>query len=318
MAQIFDWEFYVNNYEDLRKNGINTYEKALKHWNTYGKYEGRLSCNNDEVKKIKKDVVIFCMARYEKEYIKEFIQYHLFLGFDHIYLYDDEDVPIYKDLLDPSWPVTIIPIILIKENASQRTKMLNHFFRNYKNKHFWAACIDVDEFIVLKKHDNIHDFLNEYIPNNGGIGINWVLFGSNGHKVYTDKPVLERFIKCGNPNQHIKTIFVCKDAIEMSNPHFVSRYRFGHTKSTNNIKIPNAFNTNPDMSICQINHYHTKSEEEYAQKQKRGSGIGIAGRGLINPKHYGKEQFNAHDQNIHTDTFALDFYNKKKESKLSQ
>jgi hypothetical protein len=42
----FDWQYYVNRYQDLQKAHINTYEKALKHWKTYGKKEGRI-CNKN-------------------------------------------------------------------------------------------------------------------------------------------------------------------------------------------------------------------------------------------------------------------------------
>ncbi len=38
----FDWEFYCNYYEDLRRANINTKEMALNHWNKYGKYEDRI------------------------------------------------------------------------------------------------------------------------------------------------------------------------------------------------------------------------------------------------------------------------------------
>jgi hypothetical protein len=37
----FDWEIYINNYEDLQNAGINTREEAWKHWITHGNYEGR-------------------------------------------------------------------------------------------------------------------------------------------------------------------------------------------------------------------------------------------------------------------------------------
>ena len=37
----FDWKAYVDRYEDLRKAGINTEEKAKQHWLEWGKNEGR-------------------------------------------------------------------------------------------------------------------------------------------------------------------------------------------------------------------------------------------------------------------------------------
>lgn len=38
----FDWEVYVNNYLDLKTSGISTEEKAKKHYESFGKKEGRV------------------------------------------------------------------------------------------------------------------------------------------------------------------------------------------------------------------------------------------------------------------------------------
>lgn len=40
----FDFTYYINSYPDLKELGINTYETALNHWQTYGKKENRV-CN---------------------------------------------------------------------------------------------------------------------------------------------------------------------------------------------------------------------------------------------------------------------------------
>jgi len=37
----FNWKTYLQNYEDLRLAGIDTEEKAKRHWLEYGKNEGR-------------------------------------------------------------------------------------------------------------------------------------------------------------------------------------------------------------------------------------------------------------------------------------
>ena len=38
----FDWEQYIENYADLKAAGINTQQKALQHYNRYGKRENRI------------------------------------------------------------------------------------------------------------------------------------------------------------------------------------------------------------------------------------------------------------------------------------
>jgi len=41
--EVFDWENYINKYEDLRNAGINTKENAWNHWINHGINEGRTS-----------------------------------------------------------------------------------------------------------------------------------------------------------------------------------------------------------------------------------------------------------------------------------
>ena len=48
----FDWKYYIDIYPDLQKAGINTEPLALRHWNNYGKSEGR-SCINPNTSNIK-------------------------------------------------------------------------------------------------------------------------------------------------------------------------------------------------------------------------------------------------------------------------
>ena len=44
----FDWKTYINNYVDLQNAKIDTKEKALAHWNKFGKKEGRTFTKIDE------------------------------------------------------------------------------------------------------------------------------------------------------------------------------------------------------------------------------------------------------------------------------
>ena len=41
---IFDWQYYLNKYPDLRQNGVHTEQQAIDHWYLHGQHEGRI-CN---------------------------------------------------------------------------------------------------------------------------------------------------------------------------------------------------------------------------------------------------------------------------------
>ena len=44
--------------------------------------------------------VIVCIAKLESNYIEEFVKYHIALGFSKIFIYDNEDTPVYEKLLE--------------------------------------------------------------------------------------------------------------------------------------------------------------------------------------------------------------------------
>ena len=48
--ELFDWKKYIEDYEDLRKAGIDTKDKAWKHWLNYGKNENRIINFNNNIK----------------------------------------------------------------------------------------------------------------------------------------------------------------------------------------------------------------------------------------------------------------------------
>lgn len=42
MSKLFDWQYYLEKYPDLRINSIHTEQQALTHWRTFGEKEGRV------------------------------------------------------------------------------------------------------------------------------------------------------------------------------------------------------------------------------------------------------------------------------------
>jgi len=71
----FDWVFYIHKYPHLQRAGINTKEKALRHWNNYGKNEKRI-CNNIQPLPTNNEGYNIIMTRQQNDYTR----YHNFVN----------------------------------------------------------------------------------------------------------------------------------------------------------------------------------------------------------------------------------------------
>lgn len=84
---------------------------------------------------------LVCIAKDEDHYIAEWIKYHTKLGFDEIFVYEN-DWRFHGDA--GKCRVTFTPL----DGKVMQLKAYNMFLRHFGNSFDWAAFIDVDEFIV--------------------------------------------------------------------------------------------------------------------------------------------------------------------------
>lgn len=265
--------------------------------------------------------VIICIAKYESNYIVEFVRYHLSLGFDKIYIYDNEDIPTYGELLK-EFGEKVLVTHLPGKNYSRlpQYEALQQFTWNYlyNTDITHVVHIDIDEYIVLKKHNNIKDFIKEYIydgENNimcGGIGMNWRFFGSSGNKTYVNEPVTTRFTKREEKgNLHIKTLFHKQFYNSHNNPHsIVVNNNEYPIRSTNGCIIDGPFNENMDFSVIQLNHYKCRTWEEFKYIRSRGRADRYDNPYFDEGESGLLEEFNTYDLNEVEDLIACNYYKK--------
>jgi hypothetical protein len=241
--------------------------------------------------------VICAIALNEEKYIDEWIKYHIALGFQHIYIYDNSDNNSLKN--KSSNFVTVIHF----PGPTKQLEAYDLFVTTYKNKHKWAAFMDCDEFIILKKHNNIVDFLNDY-DNFSGVGLNWLFFGTANQTEFQNEPVTKRFQYCSNKlDLQIKCIIKINKIYKYTTPHSPLLVE-GIICNINKNKIESDFNDDLNSDVAYIHHYYTKSEQEFREKIERG-------RADIPKKRSLDELINIHNQNndiLNSD--AWDFYSK--------
>ena len=193
-------------------------------------------------------------------------------------------------------------------NITVTELQLNNFIFKYlfKSNITHVAHIDIDEFIVLKKHNNIIDFIKEYIVGDcQGIGMNWRFFGSSNQTEQTNIPVTVRFTMCEEKgNKHIKTLFKKDNFLKYQTCHDVVLNK-GFIKSTNGVIINGPFNDNIDFSVIQLNHYKSKTYPEYVNIRQRGR----ADMYDALPENV-EETFKLYDLNEVEDLTACNFYKK--------
>jgi hypothetical protein len=107
---------------------------------------------------------LFATAREEQRYIVEWALYHLALGVDTIYIYDNEDLPTYHLMFARHPQVVVIHVHI---PFMVQVTVMEHFLATHKSRHTWAAHIDVDEFLSLRPaagFGSIKDLLQFHIP----------------------------------------------------------------------------------------------------------------------------------------------------------
>ena len=219
-------------------------------------------------KKQMKTAIISIMADYERPYLKEWIEYNKIIGFDDIYIYENN-----CDFSDMNLPYYVH---LIKyPGISLQLKAYNDWIKNYSKYYDWGAFIDTDEFIVLKKHDCIKNFLSAYngVP---ALGLNWVLFGSKEvESLKGTNKVIERFVNCQRGvNKHVKTIVNFglhrqnnSDVKFLSDPHHTNSIMFSPDDLTRYFVSP--FSPLGKRDTAYIAHYCTKTKEECMERRSK-------------------------------------------------
>ena len=225
-------------------------------------------------------LAIVCVAKNEGPYLKEWIEYHKIVGVERFYIYDNESDDNTKDVLAPYIQDGTVVYHFLPNHPitklSPQVEAYNDAIFKYRARIRWMAIIDIDEFIVPVEKNSIPEFLEDF-NQYSAIGVNWVLFDSNGHE---SKPTAHgglvtanytRVRKNHDGEKAIKSIVNPKKVLNYISPHFGIYYK-NYAAVTENFEYISGMHTKYHSSIkIKIDHYVTKSREEYVSKIKRNS-----------------------------------------------
>jgi FkbM family methyltransferase len=219
---------------------------------------------------------VCAIARDEGVYLHEWIAYHRVIGFDEVVVYDHESTDGTSALLDElaeQGLVTRVPWSVADDVSPQRSAYLDAMER-FRGRVEWMGFFDVDEFLVLVRHETVGDFLDEYADRDA-IAVNWRLLGSGGQERYRPEPVIDRFRRGSGRragrNRRVKALARLEALRGPPSPHTPLLHPPARYLTVSG-EPAGSGRASVDHDTIRLNHYYTKSYEEWQWKLTRGRG----------------------------------------------
>lgn len=227
--------------------------------------------------KLLEKIALVGIVKNEGPYLREWIEYHKILGISKFYIYDnsstDKTAEVLKEL------ATDCNVVYQKvSGVAHQMDVYNDALEIARKSNEYLLFLDADEFIFLQDNStSLLESIKEIFCKDshiGGIAINWLIFGSSN---YQQKPAglvtQSYFLRSKEDfekNAHVKTVCDPRKVAGVLNPHYPEYLTGYYAVDQNFDKVLGAFNKAGVNQNIRINHYFTKSREEFTLKRNRG------------------------------------------------
>lgn len=233
----------------------------------------------------RKTAAVLATARNEGLYLLEWVAYHRLVGFDHIFIYSNDNDDGSDDvlrILAREGAITWVESDVGPGNSAQ-PKAYGHAFGflpdilNYR----WTLVIDLDEFAAydVSKFRSFGDYIGwQETQRVDCISLNWLVFGSDGMDRRNNGPLVSRFThRLPWIDAHVKSMTRTNLCMQ-SRPHVPILSNPSFVVSRNELGLPfemgseRSFAAKPSANLAWVAHYLLKSTEEFAWKNSRNRG----------------------------------------------
>lgn len=265
-------------------------------------------------------LAICAIFRGEAHYLDEWLKFHISVGAEHFFLYDNRSTDKSSQRLvrymDEGF-VTRIDWPISKNTQGAQKKAYQHCLEKFGQTSHWIAFIDLDEFLFSPRN-KLSKILQDY-ENFCGVVAHWQCYGSSGHVHRPEGLVTDNFLFRARSNwarnRRVKSIVDPSRTLAPNGVHFFhyrnqakavdENQRPITVKPTKKRKLytsiigwwpdfpidPYASQNvieDPRISVntIRINHYTIKSYEEYTSKKIK-----------MGKKKYDERFFRYHDRN---------------------
>jgi hypothetical protein len=215
---------------------------------------------------------VLAVIRNEGPYLAEWIEYHLIVGVEHFWVVDNNSTDSPLEVLGRYIALGLVDFSA-NPGYSQQVNSYNFLRDRVARLSFWIAPIDIDEFLVPGQGHSVREILSG-LEGAAGIFVSAVTYGTNSKRRREDGLVIERFRNHTEWDSPLS-----RGGKEIATSHMIVKFRVHNhhywrgivVSPTGRRFLGNRFRHPPEFKLLWINHYRTKSLEEYVQKVERGS-----------------------------------------------
>ena len=230
---------------------------------------------------------IVAIAKKENDYVNEWVKHHIDMGFDFIYLFDNNDSS-YEDVATriSNDYKKFVEIIRCNDKKKYQFSAYETYRKNYYpnlTKEDFVAIIDLDEFICIDtdKYKTVKDYLKEVPEKATAVSLCWMLMGEAFFKSQDIKKPLKERIKFSTQNTlHSTRKNIVRGGRDIKEFSFTSCHHYCgvHPRDFINNAVNSDFskievykveNWTPKLIYdnIYIKHYHLKSLQDFIKNK---------------------------------------------------
>ena len=224
-------------------------------------------------------VCLCVIGKKENLYVKEFIEHQKNIGYNHIYIYDNNNIndEKFEDVISDAIIGNFVTIYNVRGLKNHQVKSYKDCYEKNNKQYDWLSFFDFDEFLYIKHNKSIQEFLNdEKFKRCKNVKINWLYYTDNDLIYYENISLKERFTSYKldyEANRHIKSTVRGNLSrnywAKLGTPHSSPLRYYCCDTFGKRISHSTPFNI-PNYEYAYIKHYWTKTLEEFCIKIKRG------------------------------------------------
>lgn len=221
---------------------------------------------------------ICLITRDENQYLREWLDWHIGQGVEHFYIYDHnskQSVREFVGALGGEYAEKITFMQWCGKHGNAQRDAYNDCMQRFRGESRWIGFIDTDEQVRVKTGEGLPAFLKRY-EKYAGVYMIWLTYDAN-NQVKKEKGALrERFTRltaekslgCG-----MGKIFAQGMLLQEMHTHSgIPEDGFSIVGEDQTALQENSiWKTNPTTDLICVDHYYTKSYEEWLEKLCRGS-----------------------------------------------